>query len=162
MNQKQTKTVIILDIYTKMHMRLNAQAGKDGATTILLAFAMILTGCQQKTLNTEQAPAEPRNLPISLCTDKPFRCKVGGTMKDGWYFIVAADTVEPTYAITVQDGAVTGDSSEDEYGCMGGGCDEIMFSKAGRNTYKKLNDKQVARSTPDGQEHVLSWYKPID
>lgn len=143
-------------------MRLNAQVAKGDATRIFLAFALILTGCQQKTLNTEQAPSEPSQPPTSLCTDKPFRCEVGGAIKDGWYFIVAEDTIEPEYAITVQNGAVTGDFSEDQYGCIDRGCDEIMFSKAGRNTYKKTNDNQIARSTPDGQQYFLTWYKPLD
>ena len=143
-------------------MLLNAQADKGGAKKALLAFALILTGCQQRIINTEQAPSEPSQPPISLCTDKPFKCEVGGAVKDGWYFIVDEKSVEPTYAITVQNGAVTGDFSEDQYGCMGRGCDEIMFSKAGRNTYKKTNSTQIARSTPDGQQHVLTWYKPLD
>ena len=143
-------------------MWLNAQAEKGGATKALLALVLMLTGCQQKTLNTEQAPSQPSQPSISLCTDKPFRCEVGGAMKDGWYFIVAEKTVQPIYAITVQNGTVTGDFSEDEYGCMGRGCDEIMFSKAGRNTYKKANGNQIERSTPDGQQHVLTWYKPLD
>jgi len=143
-------------------VKLNAHVDKVNAIQILLAFALLLTGCQQKALKYEQAPSETNQPPISLCTDKPFRCEVGTAMKDGWYFIVAADTIEPQHAITVQNGEVTGDFSEDQYGCMGRGCDEAMFSIAGRNTYKKTNDNQITRSTPDGRQHVLTWYKPLD
>ena len=161
-NRNPSKTASIVYIYKKKQMKSNDKVGRHGATASLLALAIILTGCQQKSFNSEERSAEQRSQLINACTDKPFRCEVRGTVKDGWYFIVSQDTVEPTYAITVKNEAVTGDYSEDEYGCMSKGCDEIMYSKASRNMYKSLNEKQISRTTPNGLQYVLSWYKPLD
>ena len=136
----------------------------------LLAFATvainsIAPSAKKIGLGVDSEAVSTRKPPSEKCKDNPFRCKIGAGALDGWYFVVSRDTIEPTYAITVEDGNVTGDFSEDKFGfsCMGRHCNESeMHSYAGRNEYKTLNAKQISRLTPNGEQHVLTWYKPLD
>ena len=94
------------------------------------------------------------------CEDSPFRCKLQEKALNGWYGVLESGTLSPDYAITVEDNMVTGDYSDDEYGCLGRGCDH--YASSGKNEYIIFNEKQIIRKTPNGNKTVLTWFKGLD
>ncbi len=121
-------------------------------------FAAVTAGSTVISLLTLQTVAAP----IFNVVDRRLR--------DGEYY----DSVEylsPTYSITVKDGKVIDDASEDGFGCswneFGLRCSakrnkdfrNFLLSLAKKNDYMFINKSQILRLTPDGKKVVLTWYK---